>query len=126
MPGKINLCGNSSIESAVPAVVFTQNGASLQNTLLPLPRNDGWVKYTQTFTGFTPQIGQANVFIRRRSPHTFFDFRNARAYVMTNNPDDVVTLNNTFDLNKYFNLSNNKKYMAPISANVLQFKTVKF
>ena len=46
--------------------------------------------------------------------------------VLTNNPESVVTMANTFDLNKYFNLSNDKKYMAPISANVLQFKTVKF
>ena len=126
MPGKINLCGNASVENAALRVMFLQNGLAAFNSLLPFPRNDGWVKYTQTFTGFTSQIGQANVLVTRREPHTFYDYRNTRAYVMTNNPDDVVTLTNTFDFNKYFNLSNNKKYMAPISANVLQFKTVKF
>lgn len=126
MPGKVNLCGNSAIGNAAPRVLSLQNGTAVQNLSLPLPTNDGWVKYTQTFTGFTPQIGQANVIIVRRAPHSFFDFRNARAYVLTNNPESVVTLANTFDLNKYFNLSNDKKYMAPISANLLQFKTVKF
>jgi hypothetical protein len=45
---------------------------------------------------------------------TFVDFRNLRAFVKTDNPDSISIISNTFDTNKYFNLSGDKKYRASI------------
>jgi hypothetical protein len=129
MPGRVNLCGNVSINFSKLWLIAVQNGAYVSGygpLQLPLPTNDGWVKFSTTITTFTPQIGNASVFIARRDPHSFYDIRNARAYVMTNNPESVITMANTFDLNKYFNLTNDKKYMAPISTGANKFKKVKF
>ena len=129
MPYRINRLGAAAINNSRLLFTATQNGSFISGynpLILPLPTNDGWVKVVQTITGFTSSIGPASVQLSRRSYQNFTDIRNARAYVMTNNPDDVYTTVNTFDVNKYFNITNDRKYMMPISANPLQLKTVKF
>jgi hypothetical protein len=105
-----------------------QNGVLLSGYPLTnfRPTNAGWNKYSATITGFTSAVGTGSVFLSSRSTFQTIDLRNMRAYVMTNNPNEIITSINTFDTTKYHNLSGDKKYMAPISTGANKFKKVKF
>jgi hypothetical protein len=126
IPYRINMCQNTNVDNRI-RIQAVQNGVYISGYPLYVNATDnGWKKFSTTVTTFNTEIGPVAFFIGRRDPDKMFDIRNARAYIMTNNPESVVTLMNTFDLNKYFNITNDKKYMAPISTGANKFKKVKF
>jgi hypothetical protein len=126
-PFRIDRAYNVSIINGI-GILAAQNGVALSG--YPIynlkPTDSGWYRYSATITGFASAIGVATVSLIHRSTEFTADLRNMRAYVMTNNPSEIVTLGNTFDVNKYFNITNDKKYMAPISTGANKFKKVKF
>ena len=78
--------------------------------------SDLWQKYSYTFDAIPTEIGTTAAWIGRSANTTFADIRNMRAYVMTDSPDQVYVINNTFDQSKFFNVTNDKKDIKPISA----------
>jgi hypothetical protein len=93
----------------------TQNGVYLpgfyQNA--PLPTTDNWQKYVNTVTNFASTSGQFIVWLGRGDDSSFVDIRNARAWVITNTATNVTVINNTFDTSKYFDPSQDKRYIQP-------------
>lgn len=128
MPMLANRIGHATMVNSRLVLGAIQNGAQLSGypVYVTLPTDDGWVKYSTTITGFSSISSMASVWLGQRSMQMFADFRNMRAFVKTDNPDNVAIISNTFDLNKYFNLSNDKKYRAPLSGTPNAMKSVKF
>jgi hypothetical protein len=110
LPFRIDRAYNISIVNGL-GILAAQNGVALSGypAYILKPTNSDWYRYSATITGFASAIGVATVSIVHRSTEFTADLRNMRAYVMTNNPNEIVTLGNTFDVNKYFNIANKFK-----------------
>ena len=103
-----------------------QNGVLVSQTLTTVPTTDAWTSYATTITSFTSVQGKITVFLGKYAAGQITDIRNLRAYIMTNNPDNVWEIFNGFDINRFTDPNNGKKHMMPIStASTVQFKTVK-
>jgi hypothetical protein len=105
-----------------------QNGQYLSGypALAPLPTSDSWQRYVNTVTNFASTAGHFVVFIGRGDDSSFFDIRNARAFVVTNTATNVVVINNTFDTSKYFDPTGDKRYIIPsVTTASNRFKTIK-
>lgn len=120
-PMRYNRIQNANGDYSSFRVGCVNNGThvtnSPQNTTSPATINsDGWQTFSYTFDAIPTEIGNTALWIGRGANTTFVDIRNVRAYVMTDNPQNVFVINNTFDTNKTFNLVNDKKDTRPISA----------
>jgi hypothetical protein len=128
MPFKLDRLGASPVNFSRLYLLAVQNGDFLSgfNPLqLPIPSDGGWVTYSTTITTFASIAGTAYVSLSGRATQQTVDFRNARAFVKTNNPSEIITLGNTFDVNKYQNATNDVKYMTSISAPANILKGIK-
>lgn len=128
MPMRLQKIQNGSGNYGKLALSCVQNGSFVSGypIYLPLPTDDGWVKYSTTINTIPAAYGQVAAFISRNAMMTFCDFRYGRAYVKTNNPESVYTMVNSFDFNKYFNLTNDKKHIVPLTTSPNIVKGVKF
>ena len=99
-------------------------GATYQNA--PLPTTDNWQRYSTT-TNFVSTAGQFSVWIGRGDDgNSFVDIRNARAYVISNTNTNLVVLTNSFDTSKYYDPTQDKKYIVPaVTTASNRFKTIK-
>jgi hypothetical protein len=126
MPFKLDRLGASAVNFSRLYLQVCQNGDWLSPAynplILPLPTDSGWVTYSTTITTFASIAGEAHVALGGRAMQQTIDFRNARAFVKTNFPGEIVTLGNTFDVNKYHNVTGDVKNIAPITtqANILK------
>jgi hypothetical protein len=103
-----------------------QNGVLVSQQLVAVPTTDAWTTVTQTVTGFASVQSKMTVFLGKYALGQVTDIRNLRAYIMTNNPDNVWQIFNSFDVNRFTDPNNGKKHMMPIStASTVQFKNVK-
>jgi len=128
-PFRLDRLGAGPVNNSRVYLQVVQNGdwvSGYSPLLLPVPSDGGWVTYSTTITNFAAAAGQAHVAIGGRAMQQSVDFRYARAYVKTNNPQSIVTLGNTFDVNKYHNVTNDIKHMMPLSTPSNLVKGVKF
>lgn len=120
-PMRYNRIQNGNWQYSSFRVGCVNNGAYVTNapryTTDPSTINsDAWQTFSYTFDAIPTEIGLTTLWIGRGANTTFADIRNARAYVMTDNPDNVFVINNTIDTAKTFNIVNDKKDTRKISA----------
>ncbi len=128
LPFKLDRLGASPVNFNRLYLSAVQNGEFLSgfNPLqLPIPSDGGWVTYSTTITTFASTVGAAFVSLSGRAMQQTVDFRYARAFVKTNNPNDVITLGNTFDVNKYHNVTGDVKNITPIATQANIIKGIK-
>jgi hypothetical protein len=128
MPYRMQRLQNANGNYGKLTLSVIQNGLNIPGypIYLPLPTDDGWVKYSLNINTIPTVAGKVAITLSRNAMSTFVDYRFGRAYVKTNDTSNVFTLANTFDTTKYFNLGNNKKHIVPLTTSPNIFKGVKF
>jgi hypothetical protein len=127
-PYRHNRNQNGNWDNGKIRVGAVQNGVFLPGfyQTAPLPTTDAWQRYVNTVTNFASTSGHFSVWIGRGDESSFVDIRNARAYVMTNTATNVVVITNTFDTSKYFDPTQDKRYIQPaVTTASNRFKQIK-
>jgi len=69
---------------------------STQYGVVPNTAGDGWQTFEGTFSNFQAQEGRAGVFLTRDAQNGYIDLRNGVAYVLTDHPQKIKVIGNTF------------------------------
>lgn len=114
-PMRYNRIQNGNWDNGKFRVGAIQNGvyASGYPQYTTMPTSDAWQRYVNTVTTFVSTSGQFAVWIGRGDDSSFVDIRNARAWVVSNTTTNLTVLANTFDTSKYFDPSQDKRYIQP-------------
>lgn len=93
---------------------------SIQYGLVPNVSGTGWNTFEGTFSNFAAQEGRAGVFLNRSAQNGYMDIRNGVAYVLTDHPDKIKVIANTFVLSNIWDQRKEyqdiRKLTAPVRA----------
>lgn len=90
----------------------------IQYGVIPANAGDGWNTFTGTFSTFstTATEGKAAVYLNRTASNGYVEVRNMTAYVLTDHPDKVRILGNTFNVNAIFDQFEQSRGFRPLTA----------
>lgn len=99
-------------------IQHAQLAGSVQYGTIPSSLGDGWNTFTGTFSGFssTATEGKAAVYLNRSAQNGYIDIRNMTAYVLTDYPDKVRVVGNTFNTAIVFDQMRQSKDIRPLTA----------
>jgi hypothetical protein len=89
---------------------------STQYGVVPNTAGNGWQTFEGTFSNFQPNEGRAGVFLNRASQNGYVDLRNGIAYVLTDYPDKIKVIGNTFILNNIWDQYRESVNIRPLTA----------
>jgi hypothetical protein len=78
-----------------------QNGTLIsgtQYTVTPSTAGIGWNTFTYTFNTYSASYGKASLYMGRDSRNGYVDIRNSSATILTDYPDKIRVIGNTFNL----------------------------
>ena len=81
-------------------LVYSLQHGTILNTqygVTPASAGTGWNIFNYTYT-FAAQEGKAAVYLARDAQNGYFDIRNSTAYIITENPEKIQIIGNTFVL----------------------------
>lgn len=70
---------------------------STQYGVVPNTAGDGWQTFEGTFSNFQSVEGRAGVFLTRDAQNGYMDLRNGIAYLLTDHPNKIKVIANTFN-----------------------------
>lgn len=95
-----------------------QNGNILtgqQYSITPTSVGTDWNTFTYTFDTFTASYGKVALYMARNSRNGYVDIRNSSATILTDNPDKIRVLGNTFNLNNIWDQYRENRDKASLS-----------
>lgn len=97
---------------------------------VPSTLGSGWNNFSCTFTDFASEEGKAAVYLNRSALNGYVDFANSSAYILTDYPDKIRVIGNTFNHDRVFDQFNEIRDLRPLSqlsnSNTAKFTKVKF
>lgn len=101
---------------------------STQYGIAPTSLTTNWNTFEYTFNNFEAENGKAGVFISRSAQNGYIDIKNSTAYILTDNPDKIKVIGNTFELKNITDQYGERKYMKPLTAptSAVKVKRLKF
>ena len=108
-----------------------QNGSILgyQYGSTPSSGGTGWQTFSGVFNTFTVDEGFAGVYLTSSSQNGYIDFKNARARVLTDSPNAIKVISNTFNLSKVWDGYGESRDTSPLTtanARTIALNRVKF
>ena len=83
----------------------------------PSTAGTGWNTFTYTFTEFASTAGKSAVYMTRDAQNGFVEFKNGTAYILTDYPDKIRVIANSFNLKYIWDQYAEQRDMRPLTAN---------
>ena len=102
---------------------------STQWSEVPGNMNDGWYTFEYTFTQFAAEDGKAAVYLAFDAQNSFIKIRNSNAIVLTDNPDKIYVIGNSFNLNRVWDQYHERKdtrILTPANNKTVKVRRLKF
>lgn len=98
---------------------------STQYGVVPNIAGDGWQTFEGTFSNFQAQEGRAGVFLTRDAQNGYVDIRNGVAYLLTDYPNKIKVIANTFNFNNIWDQYREFRDTRPLTAPTRATKVVR-
>ena len=89
---------------------------SSQYGVVPNTAGNGWQTFEGTFSNFQAQEGRAGVFLSRSAQNGYMDIRNGVAYLLTDYPNKIKVIANTFNFDNIWDQHREFRDTRPLTA----------